>query len=44
VAREFKFAIHGEIDWEVGRRLLTEQAGADGEFGNAWASMESWSR
>jgi hypothetical protein len=32
VAREFKFAIHGEIDWEVGRRLLSEQAGADGEL------------
>ncbi len=32
VAREFKFAIHGEIDWEVGRRLLTEEAGADGEL------------
>ena len=32
VAREFKFAIHGEIDWDVGRHLLTEQAGADGEL------------
>jgi len=32
VAREFKFAIHGEIDWEAGRRLLTEEAGADGEL------------
>jgi hypothetical protein len=32
VAREFKFAIHGEIDWEVGKYLLTKQAGADGEL------------
>jgi len=32
VARQFKFAIHGEIDWEAGRHLLTEEAGADGEL------------
>ena len=32
VAREFKFAIHGEIDWYAGRHLLTEEAGADGEL------------
>jgi hypothetical protein len=30
VARDFKFAIHGEIDPDFGRYLLTEQAGADG--------------
>jgi hypothetical protein len=32
VAREFKCAIHGEIDWDVGKYLLTQQAGADGEL------------
>jgi hypothetical protein len=32
VAREFKFAIHGEIDWDTGKYLLTQQAGADGEL------------
>jgi hypothetical protein len=32
VAREFKFAIHGEIDPDVARRLLAEQSGAEGEL------------
>jgi hypothetical protein len=32
VAREFRFAIHGEIDPDIARRLLAEQAGADGEL------------
>jgi hypothetical protein len=32
VAREFKSAIHGEIDWDVGKYLLTEQAGPNGEL------------
>lgn len=32
VAREFKFAIHGEIDPDVGRYLLEEQAGAQGDL------------
>jgi hypothetical protein len=32
VACEFKFAIHGEIDPDVARRLLTEQSGAEGEL------------
>lgn len=32
VAREFKFAIHGEIDPDVARHLLEEQADADGEL------------
>src|SRR5207237_1356878 len=27
VARELKCAIHGEIDWDVGRHLLSEEAG-----------------
>ena len=30
VARDFNFAIHGEIDADSGKYLLTEQAGADG--------------
>src|SRR6266404_2055447 len=30
VARDFKFAIHGEMDPDFGKHLLTEQAGADG--------------
>jgi len=30
VARDFNFAIHGEIDPDFGKYLLTEQAGADG--------------
>ena len=30
VARDFNFAIHGEIDPDIGEYLLTEQAGADG--------------
>jgi hypothetical protein len=30
VARDFNFAIHGEIDPDLGEYLLTEQAGADG--------------
>jgi hypothetical protein len=32
VAREFKFAIHGEIDPDVGQYLLEYQAGPDGEL------------
>jgi hypothetical protein len=32
VAREFKFAIHGEIDADVGQYLLEYQAGAIGEL------------
>ncbi|MEY2485659.1 MAG: hypothetical protein QOH39_1307 [Verrucomicrobiota bacterium] len=32
VGREFGFAIHGEIDGNMGRYLLAEQAGADGEL------------
>jgi hypothetical protein len=32
VAREFKFAIHGEIDWRVGKYLAEQQSGADGEL------------
>jgi len=30
VGRDFNFAIHGEIDPDFGKYLLTEQAGADG--------------
>jgi hypothetical protein len=33
VAREFKFAIHGEIDPEVGKYLLEQQASGDGQLG-----------
>jgi hypothetical protein len=33
VAREFKFAIHGEIDPEVGQILLQDQSGALAELG-----------
>jgi hypothetical protein len=32
VSREFKFAIHGEIDWRVGKYLAEQQSGADGEL------------
>ena len=32
VAREFATSIHGEINPDVGRRLLTEQAGRDGQL------------
>ena len=32
VAREFKFAIHGEIDPDVGKHLLEHEAGPDGEL------------
>lgn len=32
VAREFKFAVHGEIDPDLARRLLAEQSGAEGEL------------
>lgn len=32
VAREFKFAIHGEVDPDIARRLLAEQSGPDGEL------------
>ena len=31
VAREFKFAIHGEIDWTVGMHLLEELAKGEGD-------------
>jgi hypothetical protein len=33
VAREFKFAIHGEIDPEMGKYLLEQQAGGEGQLG-----------
>lgn len=32
VAREFKCTVHGEIDWTVGKYLLEQQAGPDGEL------------
>ena len=32
VAREFKTAIHGEIDWTIAKYLLEQQAGPDGEL------------
>jgi Bacterial membrane protein YfhO len=32
VAREFKSSVHGEIDWSVGKYLLEQQAGPDGEL------------
>ena len=32
VARQFGFATHGEIDWETGKYLLTDQAGPNGEL------------
>ena len=32
VAREFKFAIHGEIDWTMAKYLLEQQGERDGEL------------
>ena len=32
VAREFKTAIHGEIDWTIAKYLLEQQTGPDGEL------------